>query len=98
MPEPRKEEVDPLFAVYGRACSQGQLLEEALRLLLLIGREYAKTQIPDEAIRYPVDDQGIKTLGELFHEVLKVEVLGGQEQRFIVSIRQACMKAAGHRW
>jgi hypothetical protein len=51
--------------------------------LLLVGREYAKTQIPDEAIRYPVDSQGMKTLGELFHEVLKVEVLGEQERRFI---------------
>jgi len=79
MSEPRREELAPVFAEFGHACHQAQLLEEALRLLLLIGREYAKAQIPDEAIRYPVNPEGIKTLGPLFEAVRTVEVVEGRD-------------------
>jgi hypothetical protein len=83
MAEPRREEIAPLFAEFGSACYQAYLLEDALRLLLQVGREYAKTQIPDAAILYPVDPDGIKTLGALFQEVRKVEVLNTQEHELI---------------
>lgn len=83
MPEPRREEIAPVYAEFGSACVQAHSLEDALRLLLLVGREYAKTQIPEEALRYPVHPDGIRSLGSLFQEVLRVEVVSADEQGLI---------------
>lgn len=83
MAEPRREELAPMFAEFGVTVYQAQLLEEALRLLLLIGREYAKTQIPNEAIRYPVSPDVKKTLGKLFDEVTKIELIAVKDQKLV---------------
>jgi len=54
-----------------------------MRLLLLTGREYAATQVSDDAIRFPVNPEGIKTLGALFHNVLTVEVVSERDRELI---------------
>ena len=51
--------------------------------MLLAGREYAATQVSDDAVRYPANPEGIKTLGALFHNVLTVEVVKQQDREFI---------------
>lgn len=81
MSEPRREEIAPVFAEFGSACHQAQLLEDAIRLLLLLGRAYAATQIPDSSLRYPVEPENIKTLGALLRELFKVEVVSEQDNR-----------------
>ena len=72
-----------MYAEFGATIHQAQLLEGALRLLLLVGREYTKAQIPDEAIRYPVGLEGRKTLGMLFNEAMQVEPVPEKDREMI---------------
>lgn len=97
MSEPRREELTPLFAEFGHACQQAQLLEDSLRLLLLVGREYAENfHVSDEALRDPVNTEGIRSLGALFQTVLRVEQFGKGQQREIwraVGVRNSLVHA-----
>ena len=83
MPEPKKEEIAPLFEAYGAACYEAQHLEGALKLLLIIIAEKQQARSASKSDSVIGSAETNKTLGDLFKDARNKEYFTSAEQKTI---------------
>lgn len=80
---PEQKELAPVYAEFGAAIHDTQVLEFGLVLLMALATRYGDAQFDSDAVRSLSSAQAGKTIGELFRAVRKKEHFTSPERKAI---------------